>query len=565
MVKKANFYSNNDNSEILKIKNQKIKQVDYQLEEHKSTTNILKKQLSLVYAELEKQTELNDYYNNVMDELLSEKDSLLKRTIILTKTKQELIKEYENEINLLKNQKSELEQNNKKLKQNQHELNTLLKKHEIEIKKQNHISPSNFAPFINENNLTNKINFLRYINQLQDYNLQKLITLMKLINKEYSQLTFAIKTPSPTTDKKWGDYFFSLSLKKSLEKKGFKVVIHELEHWNNNEGDIVIVLRGLSEYTPKSHQLNLMWNISHPEDISLAEYEKYDIVFVASYKYANILDSQINTIVHPLLQCTDPSNFYPEKNNKFNNDILFVGSTRAIFRQVIKDILKTNHEFSVYGIGWEEFIDSKYIKGDFIDNTILNQAYSNCKILLNDHWEDMIKYDFISNRIFDALACKTFVISDNVDSISTLFDNAVITYTDSEDLNDKINYYLANENQRIALTNKGYDIVIKHHTFDNRVQEILSTIENKYYYYFMIQCNLKSNFTETEQNSFLELFNRFLNKDYNKIVNQNRQMNIKISRLQEKIFILEQAQEYQKEKTRNSKRNTRLKKLLKFR
>ena len=313
---------------------------------------------------------------------------------------------------------------------------------------------------------------------------KKMDTFMKLLKKDYSNLKVSIKTPNPTKQRHWGDYFFANALRDSLQKLGFNAVVYEREFWNESESDIVIVLRGLVEYTPNPNQITLMWNISHPDDVSLEEYETYDCVFIASDKFAKEINEKVSTTVKPLLQCTNPRVFYPEKSDEFDHGILFVGVTRGIFRPSVKDLLETNHDFSVYGMGWEKFIDKKFIKGEFIDNNILNKAYSSCKILLNDHWDDMKEKGFISNRIFDALACGTFVISDHMDAISSLLEGNVITYDTVEDLDKKLDYYLENENERIDLAKKGQEIVLKNHTFDNRVEQILEIIETDVFYQF---------------------------------------------------------------------------------
>ena len=303
--------------------------------------------------------------------------------------------------------------------------------------------------------------------------------LTKLCNEDFNSLKIAIKSPNPIDNRRYGDYFFALALKKSFEKKGFKVIVHELDHWydrNDNE-DIVLVLRGLERYIPNEKHINLMWNISHPDAVKPEEYNAYDIVFISSLSYADTLDKKLDTVVKPLLQCTDPEVFYPKYNQDYEEDILFVGKTRRIYRQIIKDISKTSHDFSIYGGGWERFIDKKFIKGEFIPNNILNQYYSSCKILLNDHWDYMRDLDFPSNRLFDALACGTFVISDEINSAKEIFENTVITYKDADDLDKKLTFYLENENERTKLKENGRKIVLSKHTFDHRAEEIIKTLE----------------------------------------------------------------------------------------
>ena len=182
-------------------------------------------------------------------------------------------------------------------------------------------------------------------------------------------------------------------------------MIHERENWYDTSVDIDInfFLRGKYEWDPIYDSLNIMWNIYDPEKVTNEEYEKYDICFISSIKHAENLSKNINTVIKPLLQCTDPEIFYPEFDNSLTEDILFVGSTRGVYRDIIKDIMDTDFDVTVYGRGWPEFIENKYVKGSFIPNEELHKYYSSCKILLNDHWETMKELDFPSNRLFDAL------------------------------------------------------------------------------------------------------------------------------------------------------------------
>ena len=293
-------------------------------------------------------------------------------------------------------------------------------------------------------------------------------------------MTIAIKSPHPEGTTHWGELFFSKAIKKSFEKLGFNVIIQEREHWYDETNiDIALVLRGELDYYPDYSNINIMWNISHPQSTPIEEYEKYDYVFIASEKYANKIKSKVNTNVNALLQCTDPDVFYPERNMDISDEILFVGVTRGIYRKIIKYILKTDYDVSIYGMGWEEFIDEKYVKDYFIPNEELHKYYSSCKILLNDHWDDMMDEDFPSNRLFDALSCGTFVISDNIPSANSLFEGSIVTYNDENDLKEKINYYLTHDDERIKIAKKGQKIVLENHTFDHRIKKILSVLKEK--------------------------------------------------------------------------------------
>ena len=467
------------------------------------TNNYLKiipKVLAMSFKEKVHNKILSKNKNNTQCKQMIEENKILKYKLKdlkfqnknFNKNINNLIKKYELNINDLKehnknlsidlnNEKKQSSNKEKTINQLTKEKNKLLK---INSQKENNITQltkekNKLQKIITENDkIINQINedYELLLKKLNTYKKQEIIN--KVINKDYSNLTISIKSAHTQNNKNMGDYFFALSLKESFEKLGFKVLLQARENWYDTyeKDDITIVLRGLKNYEPHTSNINLLWNISHPELITNEEFEKYDIVFISSIKYANKIKKQINTNVKPLLQCTDPNIFFPEPQKENYNEILFVGNTRNVYRQIIKDALNTHHDISIYGMGWKRFIDKKYITGHFIRNKDLHKYYSSCKILLNDHWEDMKNEDFPSNRLFDALACGTFIISDKIPSAETLFEGSIITYENTEDLEMKIDYYLNHENERIALSEKGREIVLKNHTFDKRVEEILTSL-----------------------------------------------------------------------------------------
>ena len=119
-------------------------------------------------------------------------------------------------------------------------------------------------------------------------------------------------------------------------------------------------------------------------------------------------------------QCTDPEIFKPYKDAKYHHQLLFVGNSRNVFRKALKYLIPTKYDLAVYGTLWEKFIDKKYIKAQYINNDEVYKYYSNADIVLNDHWDSMRENGFISNRIFDVLACNGFILIDNVDGLEKI-------------------------------------------------------------------------------------------------------------------------------------------------
>ena len=86
---------------------------------------------------------------------------------------------------------------------------------------------------------------------------------------------------------------------------------------------------------------------------------------------------------------------------------------------------------------------------------------------------------FISNRIFDVLACNGFILTDDVAGIEKLFGDSVVTYSTKEEMNKKIKYYLEHTDEREALSKKGREMVLQNHTYKNRVEQILKTLKEE--------------------------------------------------------------------------------------
>ncbi len=336
--------------------------------------------------------------------------------------------------------------------------------------------------------LTNENTRIAKVKELHEFVLEnhtyenRANTFKNVLEQEYILKTkIAIKIPAPKWKNvhQWGDYHIAVGLKKEFEKKGCYVKLQILPEWDCNDDadcDVVIVLRGLSKYKPKKQHFNIIWNISHPDEIEMEEYNEYDHVFIASEFWTQKIMETVNVPVDTLLQCTDPELFYPDPSNEYKTELLFVGNSRKIFRRIIKDLLPTNKDLSVYGTNWGRFIRKKYIKGDHIPNTELHKAYSSCKILLNDHWDDMRENGFISNRIFDGFASGAFIISDNIQGAEDLFRQALITYDNADELNSQIENYLNNEKERIKKSKEGHNIVVNQHTYQNRVERVLEII-----------------------------------------------------------------------------------------
>jgi O-antigen biosynthesis protein len=305
--------------------------------------------------------------------------------------------------------------------------------------------------------------------------------LVAALEQAEERLSFCIKTGAPNRDvaSEWGDVHFGEALARELRRRGHRCIVQVLDEWEEQAGlqyDVVVHLKGLSRYTPKPGQFNVLWCISHPDGLSAQECESYDLVCVASERFAAELSKRIEVPVEVLEQATDPHLFYPESDPRYEHELLFVANSRKVLRRVMCDLLPTERELAVYGTNWSGLIDERYIAGEHVPNDELRRAYSTAAIVLNDHWDDMRAHGFVSNRIYDALACEALVVSDHMPELEDRFGDAVLTYRDRDQLHGLIERLLSSPEERAQRGRNGRDAVLARYTFEQRVDELLTII-----------------------------------------------------------------------------------------
>lgn len=87
----------------------------------------------------------------------------------------------------------------------------------------------------------------------------------------------------------------------------------------------------------------------------------------------------------------------------------------------------------------------------------------------------------IPARVFDIMSVGGFVLSNWQEEIPELFEEGkeIATYKTPEELIDKADYYLRHENERIRIGVNGYRKVKEQHTYEHRLDKIISIIQGK--------------------------------------------------------------------------------------
>jgi hypothetical protein len=255
------------------------------------------------------------------------------------------------------------------------------------------------------------------------------------------RLRWAIDIAAPVGPRgdTWGDRHFARALEAALTRLGQDVTIDHREargRPSRRLDDVVVVLRGRDRVAPTAGPLSLLWVISHPDDVSAEEAAGHDLVFAASDAWAQRRSREWGITVEPLLQCTDPAVFNPSRGVPDSGDrVVFVGNSRGVSRPVVLQAIAAGAPVAIYGDGWDAAAATAgHVRATAVANSDVAGLYASAGVVLNDHWADMAREGFLSNRLFDAVATGARVVSDPVPGLAEVFGDTVRVVESPEDL-----------------------------------------------------------------------------------------------------------------------------------
>jgi spore maturation protein CgeB len=178
---------------------------------------------------------------------------------------------------------------------------------------------------------------------------------------------------------------------------------------------------------------------------------------------------------------------YLEKNGKSGQTksfekIIFVCKQLAGYmyrKDIISGIVTHFPGCTIYGDdGWKQIIDSQKVKKVAYGDQ-LRSLYNTVRV--NIDCNRAVIRDGLTQRPFDIMACKKFVITSNKNIVKELYETSgankeIVMFRNRDELYDMVNYYLKNERERIAIAERGYVRVMNEHTYDHRIRSIFRTI-----------------------------------------------------------------------------------------
>ncbi|WP_414848025.1 CgeB family protein [Bacillus sp. IT-79MI2] len=222
----------------------------------------------------------------------------------------------------------------------------------------------------------------------------------------------------------------------------------------------------------------------------------YEFVFTQEINCVSFYKSIGCQNVYHLPLAADPNVFYPrEVDEKYKTDILFIGvafSNRVKFFDEIADYL-VNKNMLISGVGWKSLKNYHLLQRRINANHWLSPEetanyYNGAKIVLNLHRShddptinknsEKIEALSLNPRTFEISACGAFQLTDIRPDVSEFYKPGydIETYRTPQELIEKIEYYLNNEEERKTIASRALNRIQNEHTFSHRILELLGIV-----------------------------------------------------------------------------------------
>ncbi|MBO8158633.1 glycosyltransferase [Thermosyntropha sp.] len=170
-------------------------------------------------------------------------------------------------------------------------------------------------------------------------------------------------------------------------------------------------------------------------------------------------------------------------NSDYICDIMFVGSNyehrEKIARSMLLPLMERGYDIKVWGHWWlnqdKSFTINPKFYGGFIPYEKLPEAYSSAKIVLGMHLDDT-SFTQTSMRTYEVLGCGAFYLTWYTKAHEHLFKKGIHLdwVKNSDEVIEKVEYYLHNEDIRNKIACEGQAYVYAHHTAAQRAYQLCS-------------------------------------------------------------------------------------------
>ncbi len=230
-----------------------------------------------------------------------------------------------------------------------------------------------------------------------------------------------------------------------------------------------------------------LWTTNVPLDFKIVceAAIHYDHVFCAGTEAMDFLCAHGVKTTHWLPYGCDPAYHHPvtltdEEYQRYHRSVAFVGSHYPNREALLKTI--SDLDIGIWGPYWDRLDTHSPLKKKArpgkINFNVWTKIYSAADITVVVHYQDGHTPSYqASPKLFEAMACRAFVLCDRQKDAVTLFhhEGCVDFFDSPEELRDKIRHYTRHPALRQDMAKKAQALVTGKHTFKQRMARLIDT------------------------------------------------------------------------------------------
>ncbi len=211
----------------------------------------------------------------------------------------------------------------------------------------------------------------------------------------------------------------------------------------------------------------------------------FDFLFFKDKYVVNELKSYLKLNTFYLPQCCYPKHHHKvelsdQDLKKYSCDITNAGNMYPNRIALYKQLNKYNIKMwgSPPAVWAKEYVPAEIMQNQVVHNDEKAKAFIAAKIVLNNLHPAEI--NGLNKRTFEIPACFGFQLTNYRPAIEELFepDKEIICYKNFNDMIEKIDFYLNNDEERKKIAEAGMIRAHKDHTYEVRLKEMLNIIFN---------------------------------------------------------------------------------------
>ncbi len=236
------------------------------------------------------------------------------------------------------------------------------------------------------------------------------------------------------------------------------------------------ILPEIRKISPKTKIFTLFAD----DDIYFEIFSRYIILFfdyglLFQRKYLSNYKNEGSENVFPITMLN--TTFFRPLDIEKKYDVIFIGAPKTKLSrryEYIKFLKENGVKIKLFGLGWANYPDFKDIYGGVLSSEEMIKIINQSKIYLclskNDYGEPHMTLKFLEGS-----ACKTFVLTEYFKEYLKLFkeNKEIIMFKNKNELLQKINYYLKNDNEREKIAKAGYKKVLNNYNLDVEFKKML--------------------------------------------------------------------------------------------